>query len=87
MADIFLSCASEDRSGVEPLVEALEAAGWNVWWDHETHAGPRIDQVIQEEIANASCLMMVWSEQPGQLDTLLAAIREHVGTTQADSSH
>ena len=79
MADIFFSYASEDRERLEPFVLALEAAGWNVWWDREIPAGPRFDQVIQEEIANASCVMMAWSEQPGELDTLLAAIREHVG--------
>lgn len=86
MADIFFSYASEDRECLEPLVLALEAAGWNVWWDREIPAGPRFDQVIQEEIANASCVMMAWSEQPGELDTLLAAIREHVGSRQADGS-
>ncbi len=33
MADIFLSYASEDRERVIPLVEALQADGFSVWWD------------------------------------------------------
>lgn len=62
MADIFLSYASEDRERAKPLVEALEAEGWSIWWDREIHAGPRFDQVIEEQIANASCMIVVWSE-------------------------
>ena len=53
MADIFLSYASEDRDRVRPLVESLEEHGWSVWWDREIHAGPRFDQVIEEEIDKA----------------------------------
>ncbi len=62
MADIFLSYASDDRTRVVPLVEAIEARGWSVWWDREIHAGPRFDQVIEEEIAEATCVVVIWSE-------------------------
>ncbi len=32
MADIFVSYATEDHERVRPLVEALEANGFEVWW-------------------------------------------------------
>ena len=62
MADLFLSYASEDLERVKPLVSALEKQGWSVWWDRELVAGPRFDQVIEEEIAKAGCVVVVWSE-------------------------
>ena len=36
MAGIFIGCASEGRSKVKPLVEALEAQGWSVWWGRKS---------------------------------------------------
>ena len=62
MTDIFLSYASEDRDRVVPLVDALREEGWSVWWDRELHAGPRFDQVIEEAIDAASCIVVVWSK-------------------------
>jgi TolB-like protein len=62
MADIFVSYASEDRDRTSSLVERLEEEGWSTWWDREIHAGPRFDQVIEEEINSASCVVVVWSE-------------------------
>ena len=34
MYDIFLSHSSKDRERLIPLVDALEAQGWSVFWDH-----------------------------------------------------
>jgi hypothetical protein len=31
--DVFLSYKAEDRTRLQPLVEALEADGITVWWD------------------------------------------------------
>ena len=40
MADIFIGYASEDRSRVKPLAEALEELGQSVWWDWKKNALP-----------------------------------------------
>jgi len=39
MSDVFVSYKAEDRSRVEPLVEALEAEGLSVWWDARVSGG------------------------------------------------
>lgn len=39
VASIFMSYAREDRSRAEPLVRALEAKGWSVFWDPEIPPG------------------------------------------------
>lgn len=33
MADVFVSYARSDKARVAPLVAAIEAQGWSVWWD------------------------------------------------------
>ena len=50
MADLFVSYARADRARVAPLVAALEAEGWSVWWDPEIAPGQEFDRLIAEEL-------------------------------------
>ena len=61
MSDIFISYASEDRSRVRLLADALSGYGWSVWWDREIPAGRTFDQVITEALDDARCVVVVWS--------------------------
>jgi formylglycine-generating enzyme required for sulfatase activity len=61
MSDIFLSYASKDLSRVRPLIDALERHGWSVWWDRTILPGQTYDQVIDEALAAARCVIVVWS--------------------------
>ena len=63
MADIFISCASEDRSRAEQLAKALEARGWSVWWDRAIIPGRFFDKEIQETITAAKCVVVLWSKK------------------------
>ena len=62
MNDIFISYASEDREQAEKLSQALQAQGWSVWWDRRIPAGRVFDEVIEEEIDQARCLVVLWSK-------------------------
>jgi len=62
MADIFVSYATEDRERIRPLVEALRAEGWSVWWDRNLVAGPSFDDNIEEALDAARCVVVAWSE-------------------------
>ena len=46
MADLFVSYARADRARVAPLVAALEAEGWSVWWDPEIGPVQEFDRLI-----------------------------------------
>ncbi len=62
MSDIFISYASEDRERAKTLAEALEAQNWSVWRDRVIPAGRTFDEVIEEAIDAAKCIVVVWSE-------------------------
>ncbi len=63
MADIFVSYASNDRARVKPLVAALEQQGWSVWWDRTILAGKSWDEVIEAALANARCVVLIWTQE------------------------
>ncbi|MEN8179808.1 MAG: SUMF1/EgtB/PvdO family nonheme iron enzyme [Pseudomonadota bacterium] len=62
MADIFISYAREDRTSAERLAKALEQQGWSVWWDPHIPAGKTFDEVIEQAIEAASCVLVLWSK-------------------------
>jgi hypothetical protein len=61
MSDLFISYASEDRVRAKQLAEALDRHGWTIWWDREIPFGKSFDQVIEEQITEARCLIVLWS--------------------------
>ena len=63
MNDIFISYESADRATAETFADALESYGWSVWWDREIPFGKTFDQVIEEELNAARCVIVLWSKE------------------------
>ncbi|MGH8156151.1 MAG: TIR domain-containing protein [Rhodanobacteraceae bacterium] len=61
MADVFISYARVDKARVAPLVAAIEAKGWSVWWDPEITPGQEFDDQIDAEIDVAKAVMVIWT--------------------------
>ena len=61
MADIFVSYARADKVRVAPLVAALEAQGWSVWWDPEITPGQEFDSQISAALDAAKAVVVVWT--------------------------
>jgi formylglycine-generating enzyme required for sulfatase activity len=76
MSDIFLSYASADVHRVGPLIEALERHGWSVWWDRTIPPGKRFHRVIEEALAAARCVVVVWSRASVDSDWVLSEAEE-----------
>ena len=63
MADIFISYSSTDKTIVKRIAGLLEKKGWSVWWDRQIPIGRKYDTVIETEIQNAGCVLVVWTER------------------------
>ena len=61
MGDIFISYSREDRLAAQRLAEALKSNGWSVWWDPDISPGEIWDELIERELANVSCVVVLWS--------------------------
>ena len=61
MADVFVSYARNDRSRVAPLVAAIEARGWSVWWDPAIAPGDEFDRQISAELKSCAVVLVVWT--------------------------
>ena len=61
MADVFISYARVDKARVAPLVAAIEAQGWSVWWDPAIAPGQEFDRQITKELESAAAVLVVWT--------------------------
>ncbi len=61
MADIFISYKREDIALARSLAGVLSQSGYTVWWDHDIPAGKDYDQVIEEALGSARCVIVFWS--------------------------
>ena len=76
MSQIFLSYSSQDRERVRPLVDALQEDGYTVWWDREIRPGPSFDREIERAIAEAGCIVVVWSVNSVESEWVRAEVEE-----------
>lgn len=63
MADVFVSYKAEDRARVKPLVSALEADGFSLWWDVRIGGAAEWRDSIETELNRAKCVIVTWSTQ------------------------
>jgi len=62
MADVFVSYAHANFNRVKPICAGLEQSGFSLWWDERLKAGDDFTMVIERELSNAGCVVVVWSE-------------------------
>ncbi len=61
LANVFISYARRDKARVAQLTAALENEGLSVWWDSELVPGRRYREVIDEQLSQADCILVVWT--------------------------
>ncbi|HYN45787.1 MAG TPA: TIR domain-containing protein, partial [Allosphingosinicella sp.] len=62
LADIFISYASPDRAVALRVRDALEEAGYEVFWDQSTPPGKDWDSWIREQLAGARLVIALWTK-------------------------
>jgi serine/threonine-protein kinase len=62
MSDVFISYKAEDRRRIQPLVQALQADGYSVWWDEHIGTGDEWRQTIEKQLDSARCVVVTWSK-------------------------
>jgi hypothetical protein len=60
--DIFFSYAHQDQARVAPVVAALEARGWSVFWDRRIPAGQTWRGHLGRALDQARCVVVAWSK-------------------------
>ncbi len=61
MLKVFLSYAREDSAKAQNLVKALEADGFAVWWDELISGGHAFAERIDQALADADVVLVLWS--------------------------
>lgn len=61
MPRLFVSYAHRDAALARALVDALEAAGHQVWWDQRLAGGARFRDVIEQQLDAADVVLVLWS--------------------------
>ncbi len=62
MTDIFFSYSREDKDRVAFIAAALEAEGYDLWWDTDIAPGETYRGVTQAKLRAAKCVVVVWSQ-------------------------
>ncbi|RYF89797.1 MAG: toll/interleukin-1 receptor domain-containing protein [Chitinophagaceae bacterium] len=63
MADVFISYSSTDKTVVMRLAQLLTQRGYSVWWDRQIPIGEHYDNVIERELQQARCVVVVWTQR------------------------
>ena len=62
MADVFISYARADQGVAARLARALQAAGFDVWWDADLPAHRTYSEVIERNLEEAKAVVVLWSK-------------------------
>src|SRR5262245_13583435 len=68
MGDIFISYAREDRDKAKALAELFQQQNWSVWWDRNIPPSRSFDEVIEEALGAAKCVVVLWSKSSASSD-------------------
>lgn len=65
---IFLSYAHADKARAQRLASALEQSGYIVWWDAMIEGGSRFARSIDDALARADAVIVLWSKSSVESD-------------------
>ena len=63
MASVFLSYDRDDAAKARAIAGALEQARHTVWWDFHIKGGAEYSKEIEQALAQADAVVVLWSKQ------------------------
>jgi TolB-like protein len=72
MAEVFISYAREDEPRAFRFARAVIAAGYDAWWDSHLPVHRGYSTVIEENLAAAKAVLVLWSKDAAQSDWVRA---------------
>lgn len=63
MTSVFLSYDRDDAAKARSIAQALEKAGHSVWWDFHIKGGAEYGKEIEQALADADAVVVLWSRQ------------------------
>jgi WD40 repeat protein len=69
---VFLSYGRSDRGVAFRVAQRLDEEGFSVWWDPKIAPGVTYDRVIERALAQADCVVTLWSAHAVESDWVRA---------------
>ena len=66
VAEIFISYARDEQASARRVANALADAGFDVWWDAHLPAHKSYSEVIEQALAEAKAVVVLWSARAAQ---------------------
>jgi TolB-like protein/tetratricopeptide (TPR) repeat protein len=63
---VFLSYSRDDRARALPVIRALEAQGFSVWWDGLLEGGTAFARTTETALETAQAVVVLWTERSVQ---------------------
>ena len=61
MTGVFVSYAREDAAKAKAIATQIEQAGFEVWFDERIHSGSEFTREIEDALASAAIVLVLWS--------------------------
>jgi TIR domain/WD domain, G-beta repeat len=73
---VFVSYGRADRDRARRLATLLDERGFDVWWDPKIEPGVSYDRIIEQALADAGCVVALWSADSVESDWVRAEADE-----------
>lgn len=72
LTEVFLSYAREDIAVARQVADHLREEGWSVFWDRDIPVGKTWEDIIEERLSRAACVVVLWSSTSVRSDWVRA---------------
>ncbi len=75
VTDVYFSYSSKDRERVRPVHDALEAAGFDVFWDVHVPTAEDRERLIKLRLEQARVVVVLWTRNSAASENVKYEVR------------